>query len=355
MTLFIKRHLNEVCYITVHVDDMLIASSQLSMIDDTFKVLSSSFELKDLGPVKQFLGIDIHISNGFYGINQSTYISKIAKELDVENARAQKYPIDPGYFKLDCETMLPTNAAYRKIIGMLLYVSTHSRPDISLSVGLLAQRVEKPRQLDYDEALRVVKYLFKTKDHLLHLNNPEIHQPLIAFSDANHGECKIDGKSNSGIICFINGGPIIWSSKKQTLVALSTCEAEYYAITEATKEVLWLSKLLESFDTPSSTPTTILTDNQSSIRMIENGDFAQRTKYIGIKYHFIRDCIKNGKIILKYCPTEYNIADMMTKPLCGTKIQALRTSAGLLPSSTSPSNETNSVLSMKTSPIQWNN
>lgn len=353
--LFIKKINQELCYIVVHVDDMLFAASSLDTINDAFKELSKDFELKDLGQVNHFLGIDIYKSEkGFYGINQSNYITKIAEELNLDQAKAQKYPIQQGYYKLDCEDLLPSNKTYRKIIGMLLYISTHSRPDISLSVCVLAQRVETPRQLDLDEAYRVVKYLLSTKDHVLHLNNDEIIQSLTAFSDANHAECRIDRKSNSGIICFVNGGPIIWSSKKQSLVALSTCEAEYYAIAEAAKEVIWLRKLLESFDVSYKMSTPILTDNQSTIRMIENGDFMQRTKYIGVRYHFIRDWIEKGLISLRYCPSEYNIADMLTKPLCGPKIQDLRKSAGLLHPSELPSKDTNHIMTTTTSALHWN-
>ena len=140
----------------------------------------------------------------------------------------------------------------------------------------------------------------------------------------------MNGKSNSGVICFVNGGPVVWSCRKQTIVSLSTCEAEYYAVTEATKEVLWLKTLAEDFGLKSSEPALILNDNQSCISMISNGDFMQRTKYIGVRYHFIRDWIQRQVIDLKYCPTEINIADMLTKPLNGPKIQSLRTAAGLL-------------------------
>lgn len=350
---FIKKDKTSVCYIVVHVDDMLFAATNINMIDRISNQLSKFFVLKDLGPVKQFLGVDIHSSNGFFGINQASYIMRMAAELQLDQSKAQKYPMQPGYFRIASEDFLPAENNYRKVIGMLLYVSTNSRPDISLSVCVLAQRVEKPRVLDLQEALRVVKYLVNTKDHILHLNNPEIHQQLIAFSDANHGECRIDGKSNSGIICFVNGGPIIWSSRKQSLVALSTCEAEYYAITEAAKEVIWLRQLLKSFDISEEIPTTILTDNQSSISMINNGEFMQRTKYIGVRYHFIRDWIDKSVIKLNYCPSEYNIADMLTKPLGGPKIVNLRTSAGLLNPHLKPSKDTNSILSKTTSAIKW--
>lgn len=248
----------------------------------------------------------------------------------MNQAKPQKYPIHPGYYGLNCEDFLPSNSEYRKIIGMLLYVSTNSRPDISASVCILAQRVEKPRTIDLDEAIRVIKYLNGTKDHLLHLNDDQKPQSLHAYSDANFAECKLDGKSNSGISCFINGGLIVWKSRKQTNVALSTSEAEYYAVTEAAKEVLWLRTLLSDFDVDSSS-TPLFTDNQSCISMITNGDFMQRTKYIGVRYHFIRDWIRREIIDLRYIASEHNIADLMTKPLPGPRITTLRTGAGLLP------------------------
>lgn len=329
--LYVLKQNGHTCFIVVHVDDMLAASSSLDMITSIAKQLSTNFELKDLGAVKQFLGIDIHMSkDGFYAINQESYITNIAEELQVLNVKPHKYPLDPGYFKIECEEFLEDNSEYRKIIGKLLYLSANTRPDISASVCILAKRVQKPRKVDMGEALRVVKYLVTTKNHLLHLNNSNMDTSLIAYTDANFGECKLDAKSNSGVICFINGAPIIWSSKKQSLVALSTCEAEYYAIVESVKEVIWLRNLLEIFDSSPDVSTTILNDNQSTLNMIKNDEYAPRTKYFGVRYHFIRDHIKLGTINLYYVPTEFNIADMLTKPLCGPKLKTLRVSAGLV-------------------------
>lgn len=327
--LYIKKSGKERFYIVCHVDDMVFAATTNSQINETFERLSEEFDMKDLGHVQEFLGVEFHKSVEGYEINQSKYIAKIANELGVGDSKPQKYPIDPGYYGIKCDEFLPCNNEFRKIIGMLLYVSTHTRPDISASVCILAQRVEKPRKIDLTEALRVVKYLNGTKEHKLRLYNTKKPQDLLAYSDANFAECKIEGKSNSGLICFINGGPIVWKCRKQTNVALSTCEAEYYAITEATKEVLWLHTLMNDFEIEVCRPTIILNDNQSTIAMITNGDFMQRTKYIGVKYHFIRDWIKKQIIDVKYCPTEHNIADLLTKPLAGIRIAYLRTAAGI--------------------------
>lgn len=254
---------------------MVFASTNVALINETYDQLSKEFALKDLGHIQEFLGIEIYKSDDGYAINQSKYISKIANELGVGDAKPQKYPIDPGYYGLKCDELLPSNNEYRKIIEMLLYISTNTRPDIS--VCILAQRVEKPHKIDLSEAMRVLKYLNGTKEHRLKLYNEKKPQQLLAYSGANFAECKIEGKSNSGLICFVNGGPIVWKCRKQTNVALSTTEAEYYAITEAAKEVLWLHTLLTDFEIGINNPTIILNDNQSTIAMLTNGDFMQRT------------------------------------------------------------------------------
>lgn len=93
---------------------------------------------------------------------------------------------------------------------MLLYVATNSRPDICAAVCILAQRVEKPRALDLTEARRVIKYLMSTKDYELKLSDESKTQPLNSFSAANWGQCKVSGKSNTGIVCFVNGGAVLW-------------------------------------------------------------------------------------------------------------------------------------------------
>lgn len=327
--LFVRKVGSQRIYIVCHVDDMIFASTSNALIDETYKKLSSIFEMKDLGEVHDFLGVEIYKTTDGFAINQSKYITKIASELGVADSKPQKYPIDPGYYAIKCDEFLNCNNEFRKIIGMLLYISTNTRPDISASVCILAQRVEKPRKIDLSEAMRVVKYLNGTKNHKLKLYNAKKSQDLLAYSDANFAECKIEGKSNSGLVCFVNGGPIVWKCRKQTNVALSTTEAEYYAITEAAKEVLWLHTLLNDFEIDVNEPTIILNDNQSTISMLTNGDFMQRTKYIGVKYHFLRDWIKRQKIDVQYCPTEHNIADLLTKPLSGIRIENLRIAAGL--------------------------
>jgi hypothetical protein len=220
--------------------------------------------------------------------------------------------------------LLPDNNEYRKIIGMLLYVSTNTRPDISASVCILAQKVEKPRELDLSEAKRVIRYLHSTKTLKLHLCDPTSTSTLQAFSDANWAEDKIDRKSNTGLICFVFGGAVAWSSRKQDVVSISTTEAEFYALAETAKEVQWIIQLLKDFNIEQLEPVVIESDNQSCIKFVENEKFSNRTKHIDVRYHFVKDFINMKSIELQYCPTEHNVADMLTKPLNGPKLKYLR-------------------------------
>ena len=328
--LYIFKNGYDTCFLIIHVDDMLISSKHKDTIENIASQINTSFELKCLGDVKQFLGINVNrTSDGSFTINQSHYISKIAETFQLEDSKGSLFPLDTGYFKLSDERLLPSNNDYRKIIGMLLYISTNSRPDISASVNILAQKVSQPRQLDYNESLRIVKYLLKTKELSLQLSSHASSIPLKAFSDANWAEDRTDRKSTSGFLCQIYGGSVAWSSKKQDVVSISTTEAEYYALAETVREITWLRELLSDFDINFDGPVTLEVDSQSCIKMIDNEKFSNRTKHIDVRYHFAKESIQKNQITLQYVPTDINIADMLTKPLAGTKIKALRELANL--------------------------
>ena len=128
----------------------------------------------------------------------------------------------------------------------------------------------------------------------------------------------------SGYVILLHGGPVAWSTRKQSIIALSTAEAEYIALTAVAREVLYLQALLGELYEPVNLPTPINCDNQSAITLASNGKFHARTKHIDIRFHFVRDCVKNGIFELVYCPTEENVADIFTKPLSRPRHQKLR-------------------------------
>lgn len=328
--LYILRKENSLCFMICHVDDIIFAANSENLITSLSSSLSKNFELKCLGAVQNFLAIQITRDDlGVFSISQTNYIMKIAQEFELQDSKGSKYPLDPGYHKLQDDNMLETNTIYRKLIGMLLYVSTNTRPDISASVAILAQRVSKPRKLDLTEALRVVRYLVATKDLKLKLFDKS-KPPLIAFSDSDWAEDRTSRKSISGVLCQVFGGSISWSSRKQDVVSISTTEAEFYALAETIKEVIWLKGILIDLGIKVESPITVNSDNQSTIMMINNPKSSSRTKHIDVRLHFVRDYVYCNKIKLKYCPTDVNTADMLTKPLAGIKIKQHREGALLI-------------------------
>ena len=319
------------CYLIVHVDDMICACSNKEKLKVIVADLSKNFEIKSLGCPKQFLGLNVHFNaNGTIGLCQQHFIAQFAEEFSLENVKPSKFPLQSGYYKIDCPDLLPENTQYRKIIGKLLYVATNTRPDIAASVSILAKRVSQPRRIDYTEALRVMKYLVTTQNLVLQLNNSDVDPQLTSYCDSDFAEDRKDYKSNSGFVCFVNGGAISWLCRKQSLTAQSTTEAEYYALVECLKETLWLRNILKSFNIHCKEPTQIATDSESCRHIIDNGQYASRTKYFGVKYQFIKDHVIRNEVVIRHVSSEDNIADLLTKPLNHVKLEKHRLAINLL-------------------------
>jgi hypothetical protein len=120
-------------------------------------------------------------------------------------------------------------------------------------------------------------------------------------------------KSTSGFVFTLNGGAVCWSSKLQSVVALSTTEAEYIAAAAAVREALWLQKLLQAGFGCSVLPVQIDCDSQGALNMMQHVVASQRSKHIDVQYHFVRDRVAAGDVVFRYVPTDSNIADCLTK------------------------------------------
>ena len=138
---------------------------------------------------------------------------------------------------------------------------------------------------------------------------------LVGFSDADWAGDMTDRHSTTGNLFMMSGAAIDWLSKKQPVVALSTTEAEYVALSAATQEVVWLSRLLTYIKAPLQRPILIKEDNQGTIAVARNPVSHKRTKNIDIKFHHVREALEDEIIDLMHCPTEQMTADILTKPL----------------------------------------
>lgn len=198
-------------YLIVYVDDILIAGDNPEFISRVQSVLSETLNVTDLGEVNYYLGVQVERDyEGLFYINQSTYIKKVLRLFKLQDCKVSSIPLDVGYEKIkSVGRHLQNNVCYQKLIGALMYMSVFTRPDITASIAILSRKLQKPSQVDWVEAKRVLRYLKGTINHKLKLGNSnEENNELLGYADANWAQDISDRKSNSGYIFKLHGSTI---------------------------------------------------------------------------------------------------------------------------------------------------
>ena len=152
---------------------------------------------------------------------------------------------------------------------------------------------------------------------------------MVGYSDSSHNVDDDDGKSTTGHIFYLDKSPITWCSQKQEIVALSSCEAESMAATEAAKQAIWLQELLSEVVGKHCQKVTIRVDNKSAIVLKKNHVFHGRSKHIHRRFHFIRECVENKQVQVEHVPGNEQKADILTKPLGRIKFKEMRSLIGV--------------------------
>ena len=201
-----------------------------------------------------------------------------------------------------------------------------SRPDAAYAVGVLSQFIKNPGQAHWEGVKRVISYLGSTKYLWLTFGGQK--ETLIeGFCDADWASQK-HRHSISGFSFHFGVGAISWSSKKQGVVSLSSTEAEYVAQTHTAKEGIWLRSFIKEIRGEQKS-LTISCDNQGAIALAKDNKFHAQTKHIDLQYHFIREAVEDGKIQIKYVPTDENMSDIFTKALPRPKFESFVEMLGL--------------------------
>ena len=252
----------------------------------------------------------------------------------MSDAKPVSTPVDTGtkLVKATDDSDEVNQGLYQSAVGSLLYLSSRTRPDIAYAVSNVAQFSAKPNKQHWTAVKRILRYLQGTKNFGL-LYAKEGSKECVGYSDADWAGDLDNRRSTSGYVFKISGAAVSWRSKKQTCVALSTTEAEYMALANATQEAIWMRQLTADLNLKNTAdkPIRLFEDNQSAICIAKNPQFHGRTKHIEIKYHFTRDQVNIGTIDLQYCRTEDMIADIFTKALLKEKFIKLRDMAGIKP------------------------
>ena len=217
--------------------------------------------------------------------------------------------------------------SYRELIGSMMYILV-TRPEISYSISKLSESLNCPSKKHWTGAKKILRYLKGTKSFGLVLSGGRSLK-LLGYADSDWATGKVDRKSISGYVFLFGESLVRCSSKKQTVVALSSMEAEYIALSSSTQEGIWLRNLLTSISFPPNDPTTIKQDNQATITFSETNKISQRSKHIDVRHYFVKQAIEESQIMLEYIPSKENLADIFTKPLGKEQFEYLRTKLGV--------------------------
>lgn len=203
---------------------------------------------------------------------------------------------------------------YQSIIGCLLYLALGSRPDVSYAVGILCKYTAHPREIHMKAAIRVIRYLKGTiNSYLLYTSTDTVG--LQGYFDASPADDRNDRHSTEGYVFLLDKNPISWTSKKQSICAQSSTEAEYIQGSLACRELMWIHNLLDAIKYNVPKPAQLFMDNRGAIALTNNGGYSQETKHIATKHRLITTTVADGRATIRYIHTTDNPADVLTKPL----------------------------------------
>ena len=264
-------------------------------------------------------------------VNLLSQIKSTLQKFGMRKAKSVKTPVSASLklLKATEESEMVELNLYLSAVGSLLYLAARTCPDIAFAVNNVARFCSRPTKQHWMAVKWIFRYLRGTNHLGLLYSKCAETDALVDYSDADwRNDCN-DSKSTTGYLFQIGGTAITWKSQKQSCVALSTAEAEYMALSKAAQEAVWIRELNSDLGNQQSQPTLIYEDNQSAISMAKNPQFHGRSKHINIKYHYVREQVRAGKIVLKYCPTEDMLADLLTKGIEAVKFERLRNSLGM--------------------------
>ena len=340
---YIKRHNDgELSYMLVYVDDLLIVAMGAEEIEWVKRELLASFKIHDLGEVKDFLGCQIQRDRENMCLSLSC-IPKIDALCEKFGVSAESRPVDTpmskdfvmsgvpqmtvGDSSFGSGTPLLPGHRYCELVGSLLYIANTTRPDIAHAVGVLSRYRNTPTTAHMNEGLRVLRYLLSTRECVLVLGGKG--PVLEGHVDADYAGDIDSRHSTSGYVLSVFGSAVVWGSKKQHSVATSTVEAEFMAASVAIKEINWLRGFMEEIGTPPWS-VKLYCDNQGCIANLKNPLYSKYTKHIAVSFHFAREAIAKGQVIIRYIESAKNKADMLTKPLARPVFQVHRRAFGLV-------------------------
>jgi hypothetical protein len=319
-----------------------------------------------IGDHFQYVGLDVQLDRETRTayINQSGYIAKVLEQFGMSNCRPRYTPMEerlklslshgPVHSNRAAETGEPSGqqsaaetgeqpepvdqSLYRQAVGSLLYIALGSRPDITYAATTLGRYSSSPNSTHWTAVKHLLRYLQATAARKLMLNSISSGTSIRAYADADLGGERHTGKSTTGYILFVNGILVLWKSKKQTLVAQSTMEAELIASATVKKQIDWFQgllseiapSLLASSSASSSASPLILNDNLACVTVLNSGNFKGENRYLRLRFYALHEAVATGKLAIKHIPSDKMLADGLTKALGKVKHEKFVQEIGLV-------------------------
>ncbi|CAN0886875.1 Retrovirus-related Pol polyprotein from transposon TNT 1-94 [Linum grandiflorum] len=317
-SMFTRQTVHGIIVLLLYVDDMIITGSDQAGIQELTESLHSAFNLKELGDVSYFLGLEVRRSAAGLLVSQRKYISDLLESANMTDCRPCNTPMEQN-LKLSREVgdVLEDQTFYRSIVGSLIYL-THTRPDIAYAVQVLSQFVGTARSPHLDAVNRLLRYLKHTHDVGLFFP-AEGTTTIEAFADADYAGCLDTRRSTSGWCIRFGKSFISWRCRKQDKVSKSSTEAEYRSMSEVSSEMVRLQRLFQELGVSCKLPMQVYGDNTSAIQIAINPVLHDRTKHIEVHVHYIRQLVTEGVIQISYLSTEDQTADVLTKAVSSSR------------------------------------
>lgn len=299
-------------YLAIYVDDGL-AISKDKILEKLINYLKENFELKVMD-CESYLGFQVERNreNKTIKLSQENYTEKVIERFGMKCCKPASTPEEVEAYDMDLEEILTPEYPFKQLVGSLLYLVSCTRPDIAHAVSV-ASRTSKPTHGHWNRLKRVLRYLSKTKDFGITFRWEKTPK-LTGYSDADYANDVKTRQSTTGLCIMYCGGPVAWRCQRQSIITLSTTEAEYVAGCELVKEILPIRELLIEIKQANEEPTLILIDNLSTVRITNNESGQQRTKHIDIRSKWLTEKSLEKKITVKHISGDKQIADILTKP-----------------------------------------
>jgi hypothetical protein len=318
---YVMRDGASIIILVLYVDDMAIVTNDRALYKRLLNELKSQFELtENQSGLDWLLGVRVTRTKESIALDQATFAQSVLNRFQMKEAAQKPSPMvaherkpknedEAERLKQSCD-----GTWYRQAMGSLQYFASATRPDMSFALSIAAKHMQQPDNSHAEQLKHVFRYLVGSAScGIVYRSTPSAHQ-IYGVCDANWINKDVDYHSIGGYVFYLGGGPISWKCKPQSLVALSSMEAEYISLGEAVKEAIWLRGLMKELGFTQQ-PTVIYMDSKSAIAAAKNPVFHDRTKHIAVRHEFIKREIEQKNIALEYIESAKNTADIFTKPL----------------------------------------